>query len=448
METPVVENNVVISKSLDYKIQASSAPKYKMSLLTPQSGGTSVTILPTSTVESLIELPAGKAYNLANSVLNMTFTPGIPGNAGRFNWYPVDFCPLIHRIQLYSRGGTQLADISFLNKYLNIAQKLNTRNERFLNRSANDFLYPSNTLTNVVPAIRPVASAASTKAYIEPAYALVGADNTATPVQQFQFRLGDIPHSVFSIDKDLYFNEVLVLRIEWASGQAYSWYSTNVAQPATGAAVSAANHTVSDLSLYLSVETDEQIIQSLREKVNSSGLQVLIPYVYHFKNNLTGNSQNISLRFNSAHGLSLCKIYTAPFNSVETRELCVDHANANGAIISSYYTMIDNSRLTEFDLTCTNANPRDYMYMKDQLRGTPMEQLDVFRYNWVHVEDFSKDYEINEDPNTINGLLLTQQEKKFDLQATSVSAVNPLNWYTFAVTKRRLNISSQMININ
>ena len=84
--------------------------------------------------------------------------------------------------------------------------------------------------------------------------------------------------------------------------------------------------------------------------------------------------------------------------------------------------------------------------MKDTLKGTPMENIDVFRYNWLHVEDFCKDSEVNDDPNTVNGLLLTEQEKKFDLQATTANAA--CNWYTFAVTKRRLNISSQMININ
>jgi hypothetical protein len=449
---PVQENNVVISKSLDYKVQASSAPKYKMSLLVPQSGSQSVTITPTATSETLIELPAGKAFNLSDSVLYFNLTYPASG-AGNFNWQPVDFCPAINRIQLYTRGGINLCDITNLHKYLNLVQKVETKNEKFLNRSLINFLYPNNVLTNAVPAIRPVGNASSSKSYVEPAYAIVSVDgagaptaNVASPAQLYQLNLADIQNSIFSIDKDLYFNEVLVLRIEWASGQSYAWYSTNGAQPDTGDVAIVGNITISRLSLFLAVEQDEVITQSLRNKVNSDGLSVLIPYVYQFKNTIaTSTSQNISLRFNSAHGLSLCKVYTAPYNAVETISTAFDHANANGAKVSSYYTMIDNSRLTEFDLTCTDAEPRDYMFMKDTIRGTPIEDFNVFRYNWLHIDDFCKDNQVSDDPNVLSGLLLTRQEVKWDLQATTANAT--FNWYTFAVCKRMLKITSNMVSI-
>jgi hypothetical protein len=69
-QLPIEDGNTVISKSLDYKIQTSSTPHYKMSLLVPQSGLQSVTVTPTAIAETMIELPAGKAYNLAESVLS------------------------------------------------------------------------------------------------------------------------------------------------------------------------------------------------------------------------------------------------------------------------------------------------------------------------------------------------------------------------------------------
>ncbi|MFM7859786.1 MAG: hypothetical protein ACKO96_49605, partial [Flammeovirgaceae bacterium] len=251
----------------------------------------------------MIELPAGKGYNLANSVLyfNLAFSAS---GAGNFNWLPVDFCPVIHRIQLYTRGGVNLADITNLHKYLNLVQKVELKNERLANRSQTDFLYPNNSLPSTAPALRPSTSTAavvqpSFKAYVEPSYAVVGAANNATPSNLYQLKLGDIPHSIFSLDKDLYFNEVLVLRIEFASGQSFAWYSTANTNPAVGPSVAiATNITISKLSLYLAIETDEVIVQELRNKVNSTGLNVLIPYVWQFKNPIsTSTSHNVSLRF-------------------------------------------------------------------------------------------------------------------------------------------------------
>ncbi|MFM7858884.1 MAG: hypothetical protein ACKO96_44895, partial [Flammeovirgaceae bacterium] len=121
-----------------------------------------------------------------------------------------------HRIQLYTRGGVQLADITNLQKYLNLVQKVEIKNEKFLNRSLINFLYPNNSLNIDAPAVRPVGNASATKSYVEPAYVIGSAvANTATPSNLY-LNLADIPESIFSIDKDLYFNEVLVLRIEWA----------------------------------------------------------------------------------------------------------------------------------------------------------------------------------------------------------------------------------------
>ena len=108
--------------------------------------------------------------------------------------------------------------------------------------------------------------------------------------------------------------------------------------------------------------------------------------------------------------------------------------------------MIDNSRLTEFDIRCTDADPIDYMFMKDILRGTPLEDQNVFRYNWVHCDDFCKAHEIADDPNVVNGVMLTRQEVKWDIQATAPGN-NSYNWYTFAVVQRMLNISSQMVTV-
>lgn len=448
-QIPVEDGNTVISKSLDYKIQSSSTPHYQMNLLVPQSGTQTVTVQSSSSIESLIELPAGKAYNLSRSELSFYAIVAASG-ADKYNFLPTDACPMISRLQLMTRGGVYLADINNCHKYLNVVQKANISNSDFLNRCSNEFLYPNNCLNTT--GVTAQASSyhfngdLSTKSFVEPAYQAVGTNNTATPLQQFSLKLGDIPHSIFSLDKDLYFNEILVLRIEWAPANSYLWYGTNPLNPATGAVAYAQNTTsIQNLSLYLSIETDDMIVQSLRSKVMGSGLDVLIPYVWSFKNNIAGVNQNVSLRFNSAHGLALCKVYTAPFHATETANTVMDHSNIGitGSKVNSYYTMVDNQRVTPYDLNCGITGNTNYMYMRPQLKGTPLEDIDVYKYNWFHADDFCKDREVNNDPNVVNGLPLTSQEKKIDIMATCVSAT--YNWYTFAITKRKLHIGSTQI---
>ena len=75
-----------------------------------------------------------------------------------------------------------------------------------------------------------------------------------------------------------------MLRIEWASGQSFAWTGDSDTNPASDPVAIAVSIDIANLSLYLAVETDDVIVQSLRNKVNSDGLSVLIPYVYHFKN--------------------------------------------------------------------------------------------------------------------------------------------------------------------
>jgi hypothetical protein len=262
--------------------------------------------------------------------------------------------------------------------------------------------------------------------------------------------LGDIPDSIFSIDKDLYFNEVLVLRVTWEGHKNYAWYGTSATNPTTGAHELANPIVFDQLGLYLAVETDEDIVQGLRSKVNSSGLQVLMPYVWYFKNVLSGGTQNISVRFNSAHGMSIAKIMTAPFYGTETLKNSQDHGNVAGDKVQSYYVLVDNTRTTEFDVRCTSDDGKteygmDYMLQRDVLVGTPLANYDVFRYNWFILEDFSKDKEVGKDPNTVNGLPLTSKELKIDVTASTTDT--SYNWYTFAIAQRRLLIGSQMVEV-
>jgi len=78
------------------------------------------------------------------------------------------------------------------------------------------------------------------------------------------------------------------------------------------------------------------------------------------------------------------------------------------------------------------------MVAKDRLVGSSILSSDEFYYNFVHYEDFTGSLTTNHDPNLEEGLLLSEGEIKYDIQANT--EVN-LSHYVFAVTLRKLTIS-------
>jgi hypothetical protein len=477
-QAPLEKENIVMSKSLVYKMKTSAVPKYKKHRIVPNSGSLETVVAKTGTTETIFELPAGKAYNLAETTLYGTFNIPRPA-VNRYNWIPVDHFPKIREFQIYTRGGTYTCNIANLAKYLKLNQKRSMSNKNFLNRSAVEYFYPSNEPVSILRVedfktaagddFKDVAIKTYTSAnvradgtpskinFYEQKYVMRGeksADAVAGPpavpekgalIGNFQIRLGDLPDLV--PDKDIYLNEVLVVRITWDGIDNYAWTSDSALNPASNPALTAdgTQMKLTNLGVYLAVETDEDIVQDLRSKVNSSGLQILIPYVWYFKYTLSNDQQNIGIRLNSAHGMSLTKIITAPFNNTETKNTSQDHSNINGSKVRSYYTMVDNTRTTEFEITCTDEDAKDFMIQKDILKGTPLADKDVYRYNWFIMDDFSRDQEVNNDPNTINGLPLTSQERKWDMTASTVFGT--YNWYTFAITQRKLIIGPQMVEV-
>jgi len=117
------------------------------------------------------------------------------------------------------------------------------------------------------------------------------------------------------------------------------------------------------------------------------------------------------LRFNRGHGIRLKKIFHSVFNSAETVSTSTDNAAGNirvrataydndnrfypatggdGVVrpkVNTFYTMLDNERIQEFNLTCASFD--DYKLLKDKLAESMIQSSDMYYYNWFWIEDFS-----------------------------------------------------------
>lgn len=469
--------DVYVAPQLDYKKYNYSYPVYKHSKILPLAGTQTVTVTQAGGQETLFEIPS-KVFNLSKSFLSFTMTPQASAS---FNYVFADVFPSIRQIQLYTRGGIFLADINNFDDYTKAVWKSDIKLEDFLtydvmdNGSGFGYGLRRNNVVATASAlgcrygvgistdaadVRRSNGAAPSVSYTEPLYLFVGTNTTADPVLNYKLNLGLIKNSIFALDKDLFFDEVVVVRIVWNSAAKMAFQTNNAANPVVGTpAAYTGTMTMTNTQLFIAIETNQDIVQQIREKKNSSeGISILMPYIYGNKINLSGNSQSISLKYNRAHGLKLLKIYHLPIWGTETIAASYDANNVNGSRIPNFYTLLNNNRLQEFNVDCTKQE--DWMLLKDKFAGSLYQTANEYQANWVWIDDFSgspspidENY-VPDDDNFIKGLDLSS-EQKWDIYltvtdntlASLVGTPNTLNHYTFSVTQKMLVVNSGGIQI-
>ena len=251
-----------------------------------------------------------------------------------------------------------------------------------------------------------------------------------------------LKNTIFSVNKDIYFGEIILLRIVLGTSQKVVFTNTDATNLHTNAAAITNSIGISDLALYLAVEKNAEITNQLRTQVASSGFNLLIPYVYSFKNLLGGSSQNVSLRFNRGHGRRLMKIYHTIFGPNEYSYTAYDINNINGLKCARYYSMLNNDRLQQYDIDCKKLD--DYNLHRAYLKDKVLQTANIYQYNWFHMDSFTGSK--YEPANLEDGLDLSI-EQKWDIYCTMATNNINYNHYDFAVTQKMLTISSAGITV-
>jgi hypothetical protein len=457
-----------ISHELDYKKQALIAPDYRLTKLLPQSGGQIVTITTSGGQETIFEIPV-KAFNLSKSYFTFVVTPTAPSVNNNYNWAFTDCFTPFRQLQLYTRSGIYLCDLNEVSNYTKVVWKPETKLQDFLEydfmgnsavstESVGRYLCRNNTLQNattntlLAPYGHRYDNSASNLAYTEPKYLDSGTQNGTDPVFNVSIPLSAFNNTIFSLDKDLFVNEILVLRIVWQGTTKMTFQSTSVTDPTATVVATNSNIGISGLSFYLAVDKNSEIVNSLQSRIVSpSGLQVLIPYVYTYKfNSSLASSHSTSYRFNRGHGMKLMKVYTSAFNNTESANTAYDNNNRGTSKINVFYTMLDNERIQEFNLQTATFD--DYSLLRPMLKGSVIQSADIYYYNWFWCDDWSGyvDKESNHEnkQNLETGLDLNR-ERKYDFYALTVNNAGTAqyNYYTFAVTQKMLTVSASGITV-
>lgn len=442
-----------ISKQLDYKKTLYSHPEYSLTKLLPQSGLQQFNLSNTGAPDTYFEIPTN-VFNLSRSHLFFTITPTASG-AGRFNWIGCLGVQPIRQVILTTRSNVEIANINFANNYTNLILCPETKLQDYLtypkiatNTVGNSTLRRFFGAFNGIGATARGNGSAMDVPYNEPAYYEVGTDNGADPVFNIGLPLSVFKNSIFELDKDIYAGgQVLILRIVWENVNRYQTNGTSATNPSTGTATKTTDIPLTNLALYLAVETNTLIANEIMAKVASGGFQVLIPFVYGFKNNFgAGTSQTVTLRLNSGHGRKLKRIYHGVYHNTETGNIAFDHSNVNNAKFSEFYSMLNNRRLQQFNIMPANFD--DYMLQKDKIVDTVIQSPNMYAYNWFWLDSWDGEEQTDEkslSQNNSSGLDLSL-EQKWDLYfVTMVNAA--YNHYSFAITEKLLTIDSMGLTV-
>ncbi len=460
MSAPVVENSTAFSKELDYKQVKMSVPDYQLSRILPLSGGNAVNLTHTNgNQEAIFEIPT-KPFNFAESILSYTFNVQGQG-AGNYAWVHGDTIPEINQVEVYTRSGQFLARIEDTNVFLNVVRPVNTEVDEFLTNSTTDGLEPTSlSSTNY----RPVALDNGND-YVfrqtEKRYLIVSGGAAAvanTPlVLQRRIKLSAFVESILAYDKTLMFPEVLIFRVIF-NGSRVGFFNNSATNPAAGNSLLTLQgaNCIQNLQLYLAVDNNQSVSSSFGELV-SKGFSTMVPFLTRVKSNIGTVGQGvISIRLHRGHGAVCKRIYhTLGFvTELGATNLMYDHNNIGGtnrataAKLQSYYTMLDNNRLQQFNMDCSLNGGEDWIVNEKYLQKSAIQNQDQYAYNWLHVEDFS--YQsidtAGQKDNLLSGLDLSI-ERKWDFYATDMVTAN-YNYYTWIVAYKELKITPNMITCN
>jgi hypothetical protein len=471
----------LIPEQLNFGRKDFAGCKYKYSRIVPLSGSQTVALQIGSTSETLMEIPTN-VFNFNESFLYFDLSLAAqPANGGinQYTWYYTDGMPWISEVDLYTRSGIYLCQLPNFQNYMKVVRTIQTPFTEYIDDDQSSLFYPSNSLRNAVPGLTPSEGPAAVN-YLEPAYAQVSSAVATQVDLTVNLNLREIRSTIFSLNKDIVFPDIIVLRILWGPANKAMWTSPSNTIPgnnagtapgvtallpvaaalAAPAPVLTAPAVVYNLTLYLATEKNEDLAQSVRSLVNSpQGMNLLVDYPYSYKQNLTGVSQNLSYRFNRGHGKNIMAIISSPFDNStsETLNVAFDNSNvplasaavqtAPGLKVTSYYSQLDNIRLQDINVVCTLATQDDYRENKKFMRNTALLNNIVYQNNWFHQDKFYEDNTVTLcDPTNLDKGLSLVVERKYDLLTNNTAvAATGSNWYTFALVQKYLHIGAQFI---
>ena len=441
-----------VASQINYKAESQSAlPKYRY-LRVPLNNLTGTAFTITGSTSQLIEfkLPT-TVYNLAQSFLSYQIS--LPAQSAIATWTHEDCLELATNAYFGTAGGLDLCNLNYVNRYTKVVRKMRTKVQDYLANDNTSGLYPSNangSANYTATTGGPAPTVTTFNNFLEPTYLGTGAIGVAPGLNQIRtasrfYPLNGIVDTVFSLDKDLYIPTDMYVRFTVGVGNQIAFQSSSVTDPSASAAAIAGNITIQNLYLYLAVEQNQLIVDSVVNKVMTSGLRLNLPYTTAFRNSSSGTIANIQIPLTQQYGKKFKRMIHTVWNATESANTAMDCNNHNGAKIETYNTYLDQRQLQDFPLsslapTVTAINSDDWRENQKYCRDSVILNRAVYALNWFHCDQFYEDSTVPTAlaDNLDNGLTM-DSVKLWAIQAVTKNL--NLVHYDFATFVRSVEIN-------
>ncbi|KAM9944285.1 hypothetical protein ACTFIT_008973 [Dictyostelium discoideum] len=282
------------------------------------------------------------------------------------------------------------------------------------------------------------------KPYSECQY-LIGAVTANVPTKfSVKIYLSDIYDTILSLDKDLIFGDIMQLQFTLNPLTSLGFYGTAASPPVLAAApnLTQAPMNIQNITLYLATETNQIIIDQLRNKLNE-GLPILYSNVQTFSASQNSNIQSISFTVPSGRVLTLDRIYYSIFTTNQaTANLPPVQNDIASTLVSNFQTSLDNQPLTPYPLIPPSY--MDYDTNKKLLEGSSIMSGDINNYNWCWIQDFCNGTQSDvPNDNTYKGIPIHNRSPTY-AATVYLTAANNNSHYCFVVTKEHRVINNGM----
>lgn len=448
----------LLAQTNDMKTHTAYLPRYRFARVALNNiTSSSVSLALTSTQLMEWKLPAGTCFNLARSFVSYQYAvPALANNFAVTHEAGIpDFCSWA---SFGTGGGVNLVDLNSSDKYGSVIRNIRTPTSEFMGNDISSCHYPCNQLntTNLLPFPRSLtlnaADCASTTSYLEPQYLNIApAANTALFVNRY-LPLNAFKDTFLSYDKDICFPIDMYLRFNTQQSQKMGFYTTNPANPGGSGnyTLFSAGQTPSNfinVYLYLAIEENKVIVDSLNSSMKSGSMKYQIPYTYSYRFGQAGGSTsaNFTVTLTRQFGDKLKRLLYVPFHGNEYGPYTYCHSNVNGALVKTIQTTLDSRPLTDYPLNCYNPQSSinvggfalptqaagvisggdisgdDYREAKKAIIGTCIQKYSDYQTNWFYADQWglqdslSQTKQLVSDANIHDGLSLTDGDHVYSI---------------------------------
>ncbi len=442
-----------LGQSIQYESKDLEASSYSLMKIVPLSGGQTAT----DGNDVTFEIPV-QSINFARSYFYADVSIAAQGATAL--WKHEGICPF-SSMQIFTRGGQYLLNLQErATEYSRIMISSDSHHKDLVSGDRGrevqasgaglDPLYRSESgasaaLGNNGAHLAEAAGVSTAAPFHEQQYTRSGTAAAAL-VYRIIFPMKMMRDTILAVDKSILYREVLVCKFKLAPGTDIAFAATDAVDPTTGNVALTSAITYSNMAFYVAQERNASVVEALNAQTESeSGFSLLVPYPSTFTNSRAAQvNQNVTLRLNKSHGSSLKAIKHCVFSEVDpTNTGRYDRQNAASAKIVSYYTNVNNNRLTEFNIV--TAADEDWLIHKKKLVNSPLVNNTVYKSNWYH-EDRFDDYQdklsdlMTEDTNVLSGINLNE-EIRWDFFGTT--AGNALRHFSIVHGQKLMNINNR-----